>query len=40
MLDTTSITEHVTFTVYMVTCVSPLIREVYIQIYLYFLSYF
>lgn len=38
MLDTTSITEHVTFTIYMVTCVSILIREVYVQIYIYFLS--
>lgn len=33
MLDTTSVTEDMTFTMYMVTCVSTLIRDVYIQIY-------
>lgn len=40
LLDTTSVIEHMTFTMYMVTCVGILIREMYIQIYLYFLSYF
>lgn len=40
MLDTTSIIEQMTFAMYMVTCVDTLIRELYIQIYLYFFSYF
>lgn len=40
MLNTTSIIEQMTFAMYMVTCVGTLIRELYIQIYLYFLSYF
>ena len=40
MLDTTSIIEQMIFAVYMITCVDTPIRELYIQIYLYFLSYF
>lgn len=36
MLDTSSILENMAFTLYMVTCVSPPIREVYLQLYFMF----